>query len=421
MTEKAANEKKELGNQTNSNGKQKTTMRRTRAEHPSFITKKDVFIVVTSIVSQLLMDVIGLIPSIQCIAHILVNVAASCSTINAVARRGEKSPKGPKVRYHCRKLEGKGKEIETWVNTKLREQARSILDKKKVYNFAIDTNEKETYMKDHDDYVVKSKAKNGTNKFISHATLYAMTPGKRVTIAFKRIRKSQPVVEIVKFFVKVLEEEDYNIKRLYLDRGFYSVEIVKCLKTVHYNAIIAMPIRGPKKGLKSLLHGKKSHWIEDYEARTTIKEDGKNKAISEKHDIAAIAKYQKGRRKKHGVKWYAYAVIGCKMSLKRIQSAYRGRFGIETSYRIKNKSLGWTTSPMPELRTLYFGISLLIQNEWILVNHFYFIERKRGRPRGKPVFPYEDFLELLLEGCRDVLGRFDKVEVLVWRSGGPFG
>ena len=368
-------------------------------------------------VKLILINVIGDLINAQAIAVILLNAAADRSTINSTARRSESGLKAPAVRHHIRKLKGKGALIAEQINKLLLQQTRTLLKPGKPYEFAIDTNEKEIYTKKKEKYIVKSKAKNGTCKFVSHATLYAMVGKKRITIAFVRVRKKMSRAEIVRELVGVLQKEGLCIKRLYLDRGFYSVPVVLYLKSLHVNAIVAMPIKGKKKGLKSRLKGRKSYWIIDYEASSNL--TGKKQSVS--HSVAAIATYQKGRRGKNGLRWYTYTVIGEKISLKRIRETYRGRFGIETSYRIKNQSLGWTTSPMPEMRTLYFGISLLLQNEWISANWFYFRERKRGRPGGKPKLPFGDFLELLIEGCKDVLGRLEKIEVTYWHPGGPFG
>jgi putative transposase len=381
------------------------------------LTKKDVFERVVAITHVLLANILGDSSPIKEVAKVIANVAGARSTVNAVARRNRKGPKAPAIRYHSRKLKGKGSIIEKYANKLLIEQARKVLKKGVRYEFVIDNNDKETYIKTEHKYIVKSKAKNGTNKFVSHATLYAIVRKKRVTLSFVRVVKGMPRVTIIEEFVSVLQNEGYSIKRLYLDRGFYSVAIIQFLKSNNINTILAMPLRGEKKGLKSRLHGKRSHWIMNHVARTTTM--GKANAVM--HPVAAIATYQKGRRKKNGVRWYVYAVIGDRLSLPRIRQVYRGRFGIETSYRIKNQALGWTTSPLPEIRTLYFAVSLLLQNEWVCVNWFYFRERRRGRPSGKPLFPFQDFLELLLEGCKAALGGFDRVRILEWRDGGPFG
>jgi putative transposase len=265
--------------------------------------------------------------------------------------------KAPAVRYHCRKIKGKGAKVEKEANKILRAQAKSLLKAGKKYEFAIDENKQETYTKKDDSYVVKSKARNGTTKFYIHATLYTIAHGKRVTISFVRIKKKMSRLSIVKNLFEVIEAEGYCIRRLYLDRGFYSVQIVQYLQSKRVNTIIAMPIRGKKSGLASRLHGKKSHWIYDHEAYTTI--DGKKLSIE--HKVAVLATYQKNKRGKKGVRWYAYVVIGKSISLDRIKKNYRGRFGIETSYRIKNQARGWTTSTLPEMHTLYYAVSFIIQ------------------------------------------------------------
>jgi hypothetical protein len=399
------------------NGKESTSAQSKNENPPVHITHTRVFDKVAFLVNQLLILILGESVKITEVATIIVNAAVNCTTMNAAARRATKGIKAPAIRYHCRKLKGLGYLIERSSNKLLLEQARTILQTGKAYEFAIDTNEKETYQKQKNRYIIKSKAKNGTNKFIAHATLYAMVQGKRVTLAFSRVRKGLTRVQMVRKLLAILLKEGYQIRRLYLDRGLYSVEVIQLLKRKPLNAIVAMPLKGEKNGLKSKLHGRKSHWLPDYEAKTIIKKV----PISVLHDVAAIAIYLKGRRGKKGVQWYVYAVIGEKPSLKRIREIYRGRFGIETSYRIKNQALGWTTSPMPELRTLYFAVSLLLQNEWVCVNWFYFREKKRGRPHGKPLFPFEDYLALLMEGCKQVLGRFTRVRPIEWREGGPLG
>jgi hypothetical protein len=382
---------------------------------PKYITKKQTYERVSVLVTQILLSVLGNTFNAQDIALIIVNAAANCSTINTIARQSQRE--ASQIRYYCRKLKKKGALIVEQINILLLIQTRTLLKTGIPYEFAIDTNEKEIYTPQETEYIIKSKGKNGTNKFVSHATLYAMVGMKRVTIAFIRIRKGLSRAEIVKELVGVLLRENFCIKRLYLDRGFYSVAVVQYLKSLETNAIIAMPIKGKKKGLRSRLKGRKSYWITDYEAISIA--TGERQSVT--HSVAVIATYQMGRRGKRGLRWYTYTVIGEKISLKRIRNVYRGRFGIETSYRIKNQSLAWTTSPLPEIRTLYFGISLLIQNEWISVNWFYFRYRRRGRPSGKPLLQFVDFLELLIEGCKDILGRLDRIEALCWYPEGPFG
>ena len=50
-----------------------------------------------------------------------------------------------------------------------------------------------------------------------------------------------------------------------------------------------------------------------------------------------------------------------------IHQHYRQRFGIETSYRLKNFCRIRTTTKNPMIRLLYLGISFLLVNIWIYI------------------------------------------------------
>ncbi|MGC1955716.1 MAG: hypothetical protein WA970_24720 [Gammaproteobacteria bacterium] len=49
-------------------------------------------------------------------------------------------------------------------------------------------------------------------------------------------------------------------------------------------------------------------------------------------------------------------------SLKRLYSTYRGRFGIESSYRQGRQARVFTTSRKPWFRLLIFGLSMMLRN-----------------------------------------------------------
>ena len=53
-------------------------------------------------------------------------------------------------------------------------------------------------------------------------------------------------------------------------------------------------------------------------------------------DLWVVCKYQKGKRGKHGIEYLAYVVHRVTISLDYIYQDYRKRFGIESSYRLKN-------------------------------------------------------------------------------------
>jgi putative transposase len=80
-----------------------------------------------------------------------------------------------------------------------------------------------------------------------------------------------------------------------------------------------------------------------------------------------VKKYSKGRYKRKGARWFAYAVGRLSKSIEAHQvfEMYRQRFGIETSYRQMNQVRARTTSRNPVVRLLLVGLAFIIFNLYI--------------------------------------------------------
>lgn len=81
-------------------------------------------------------------------------------------------------------------------------------------------------------------------------------------------------------------------------------------------------------------------------------------------DLWIICKYSKGKRQKHGVQYFVYVIHKVKTSLDYIYQDYR-KFGIETSYRLKNICRIRTNNKNPVLSFVFVGISFLLVNIWV--------------------------------------------------------
>ena len=112
-------------------------------------------------------------------------------------------------------------------------------------------------------------------------------------------------------------------------------------------------------GINQYLQGRKS-----YQTTHTMNL-GKDNEVT--FDVCVICKYRQGKRGKFGVEYLAYVVHKLDISLDYIHQDYRKRFGIETSYRLKNICRIRTTTKNPIIRLLYVGISFLIVNIWIYI------------------------------------------------------
>jgi IS4 transposase len=84
-------------------------------------------------------------------------------------------------------------------------------------------------------------------------------------------------------------------------------------------------------------------------------------------------------------------------SLKRIYATYRGRFGIESSYRQSLQARVFTTSRQPWYRLLIFGLSMMLRNLWLEVRWLLGDPRRghRGRKIAKGLLPFPMFVRWL--------------------------
>jgi IS4 transposase len=149
-----------------------------------------------------------------------------------------------------------------------------------------------------------------------------------------------------------------SIRSAYLDKGFCSVPVLKTLQRRKIRFIIPMPVRGKSGGVRTLFESA------SHKTTYTFK--------SPKHGqlgLAAVVvkKYPKGRYKRKGTRWFAYAVNRLPKSIEphQVFEMYRQRFGIETSYRQMNQVRARTTSRNPVIRLLLVGLAFVIFNLYI--------------------------------------------------------
>jgi len=68
-----------------------------------------------------------------------------------------------------------------------------------------------------------------------------------------------------------------------------------------------------------------------------------------------------------------------------------------------NATRARTSSRSPELRLIYVGISLILQNAWIYLNWTYMRERRQGVRKPKEGLTLNSFLELIIQGLKAVM------------------
>jgi len=207
--------------------------------------------------------------------------------------------------------------------------------------------------------IVRSQAKSGTTHFHGYATVSIVHDHQRYVLALRFVEKGESLEKMVAWLLDRLKSIGISIRYAYFDKGFCSVIVLKTLKRRKIRFIIPMPVRGKSGGVRTLFEKSASR-------KTTYTFN------SPKHgqlEVAAVVvkKYSKGRYKRKGARWFAYAVGRLPKSVEAHQvfEMYRQRFGIETSYRQMNQTRARTTSRNPVIRLLLVGLAFVIFNLYI--------------------------------------------------------
>jgi putative transposase len=325
----------------------------------------------------------------QNLFKVLVRAATKQDTIENTSKELKKSTCGNNIRYHLNKISDL-KELEIQLNSALKNKIPKGLKKKNLI-LAIDLNLIPYYGKPKDSekpYVYRSKAKDGTCSFYAYATLYTIKKGKRVTLAIRGVRWLDTKVALLTYLLAELSSLKIKVKRLYLDREFFTISVIRWLKALDIPLTMPAIRRGKQGGIKQFLKGRKS-----YKTTYTM---SRSKEDFVTFEIWIICKYKKGKRGAFGIEYYVYVTYKVNTNLNHIHQCYRKRFGIETSYRLKNLCRIRTTSKKPTLRLLFVGISFLLVNIWVnLLWRKISQPRKGGRLIYRTIFPLKQMLSFL--------------------------
>ncbi len=336
--------------------------------------------------------------------NILVAAASKADTIENTASILKNSCSGRNIRYHLNKFKN-FQELEKQLNEALISKLPHRIKKRKL-KLAIDLNLIPYYgepTKKEQDYIYRSQAKNGTCSFYAYASLYIIAKNKRLTIAILGVKKDYTNVAIINYLLDKIKSLNIKIKRLYLDRGFYSSSVIKYLIASDIPFIMPAIRNGKIGGINQYLKGRKS-----YQTTHTMNK-GKDNEIT--FDLCIICTYRKGKRGKHGIEYLAYVVYKVDIHLDYISEDYRKRFGIETSYRLKNICRIRTTSKNPIIRLLFVGISFLLVNIWIYILWFKISKPRRG---GRLVYNHLFNLKQMLTFLSNAVNRIYQVREIIY-------
>jgi putative transposase len=257
----------------------------------------------------------------------------------------------------------------------------------------------------------RGASKAGTRQFHAYATAYIVCQGCRYTLALRAVHHSDPWEVIVGDLLRQVRKTGVKVRCLLLDRGFYSVNVIRYLQAARCPFIMPVIRRGRRpnapggaSGTWAFTTWKRSGW-----ARHTLRAQTKRRA----NITIAVCRHRLPEQTRSGrklagrkLKVWLYAVWGLKsISLIGVRDAYRQRFGIESSYRQLNQTRIRTTSRSPLLRLLFVGLALVLRNVWVWLHWEVLAEKRRGRRRvNLSQLPFRAMMHWLQGVAESLLG-----------------
>lgn len=324
----------------------------------------------------------------QTLFQVLIRAASQQDSIEHTTQQLTGVPTGNTIRYHLDKLDDMS-ELESQLNQALQSRVPPRVAKGK-HRLAIDLHLIPYYGTPTSaelPYIYRSQAKSGTTSFFAYATVYVIARNKRVTLAIHAVHRQETLVATLTYLLAALTLLRLRVKRLYLDRGFFSVPVIRWLKALNLPFVMPAIVRGKRGGTRQLLKGRKSHFT-PYTLSGTYG--------SVECNMGVVCCYQRGQRGQHGIQRLLYVVYGLNLALSTLHHDYRFRFGIETSYRVKNHCRIRTTTKNPVVRLLFVALAFVLVNLWVYLL-WHFIRRSRSGSRWvyQILFPLKTMLEFL--------------------------
>ena len=253
--------------------------------------------------------------------------------------------------------------------------------------------------------IYRSKAKDGTSHFHAYATLYLVAHGQRFTLALTWVQRAEALEAVLQRLLRRAARVGVRPRLLLLDRGFYSVNVIRYLQAARYPFLMPVVCRGRKadhplgaSGSRVFQYYRRSGWGE----YTLTNAAGRRATVS----IGVACRNRAGERRRVGREALVYAYWGCTpASFAWVRQTYRQRFGIETSYRQMREGKVKTCTRNPVVRLFLVAVALLLRNVWVWLHWEQLSSPRRGGRRLRPErLRFQGMLQWLLEVAQEWFG-----------------
>ena len=216
------------------------------------------------------------------------------------------------------------------------------------------------FQKESDMY--RGHPKSGTSHFRAYGTACVVRHGQRFTAALTAAERGEPLAEVVRRLLRQAARGGVRPSLVLLDRGSFSVGVIRYLQAARYPFLMPVAFRGRKpehprgpSGTQVFRRWKRSGW-----SWYTPTEGGGRSATA---GLCAECRNCRGQWKRRGRQALVYAYRGLvPPSCDWVRETYRTRFGIESSYRQLREARIKTWSRSPVVRLFLIGVALALRN-----------------------------------------------------------
>lgn len=187
----------------------------------------------------------------------------------------------------------------------------------------------------------------------------------RLTLTALPHTKDDNNAGLVRRTIENTRDLNVNVKKLLLDRGYYSINVLKVLHEMRMPYIMMVKKSKPIQRLVKDYH--------DGIGKQTVQYTVKSKNGSERIRLLIVKRKDADSHKKITDKYVVLAYRGVRRKVNDIiadiPEEYRKRWGIETGYRNIGFMRAKTRSMIPGVRQLLFLFSAAVANLWTLANY----------------------------------------------------
>jgi IS4 transposase len=194
------------------------------------------------------------------------------------------------------------------------------------------------------------------------ATLTVVGDNVKLTLAVKPVQKGEELVgEIVRELVQKAREH-VDIRMVFADREFCTVETMRLLDEFGVHYTIPAPKRQRiKREVERMREDVKV--IEDWVRYGPVSDGRSNQPVRTNLILLPSTKDPENT-----VAFTTNQPLESKQEAKGQVNRYARRWGIENSYKTIKDFLAWTTSKEFVVRLFYFGFAVLLYTMWLLVD-----------------------------------------------------